>query len=120
MRTVVRALVRSVVVCLAVWSFGPLLERGLEAANCPCSLFDNAVAEAGAATFVSDTAVDLGVKFSSSVDGYITRLRFFKPAASTGEHIGRLWTADGTLLGVAVFTNETASGWQEVSLNTPV
>src|SRR5205823_7921229 len=31
-----------------------------------------------------------------------------------------LWASDGTLMGSATFTSETASGWQEVSLATPV
>ena len=31
-----------------------------------------------------------------------------------------LWSAAGTLLASATFTNETASGWQQVDLSTPV
>ncbi len=69
----------------------------------------------------SDTsAVELGVKFQSDVDGYITGLRFYKSAANTGTHVGNLWTAGGTLLASVTFTNETASGWQEMALPTPV
>ena len=69
----------------------------------------------------SDTsAVELGVKFQSSVDGYITGLRFYKSTANTGTHVGNLWTAGGTLLSSVIFTNETASGWQEMALPTPV
>jgi hypothetical protein len=69
----------------------------------------------------SDTnAVELGVKFQSNVDGYITGLRFYKAAANTGTHVGNLWTVGGTLLASVAFTNETASGWQEMALPTPV
>jgi|GEM_PF-3391861 len=57
-------------------------------------------------------AVELGVKFQSSVDGYITGLRFYKAADNTGTHVGNLWTAGGTLLASVTFTNESASGWQ--------
>jgi hypothetical protein len=39
---------------------------------------------------------------------------------NTGTHTGSLWSADGTLLAKATFTNETASGWQEVKFSTPV
>src|SRR5262249_1458520 len=39
---------------------------------------------------------------------------------NTGTHIGHLWTASGTLLASATFTNETASGWQQVNFSTPV
>jgi hypothetical protein len=65
-------------------------------------------------------AVELGVKFSSSQLGFITGIRFYKSAANTGTHIGNLWTSSGTLLASAVFRNESASGWQQVSFSSPV
>ena len=69
----------------------------------------------------SDTnAVELGVKFRSDIDGFITGLRFYKGSANTGTHVGSLWTTGGQLLTQATFTNETASGWQQVDLATPV
>ena len=69
----------------------------------------------------SDTsAVELGVKFQSDLDGFITALRFFKSATNTGTHVGNLWTAAGTLLSSVTFTSETASGWQEMALPAPV
>ena len=52
-------------------------------------------------TIMSDpdtSAVELGVKFQSNIDGYITGLRFFKGPPNTGVHVGNLWTATGTLL----------------------
>jgi hypothetical protein len=55
--------------------------------------------------------VELGVKFRADTPGRITGLRFYKSAANTGTHVANLWTAGGTLLATAVFTNETASGW---------
>jgi hypothetical protein len=64
--------------------------------------------------------VELGVKFHSDVAGYVTALRFYKSSADTGTDIGYLWSGDGDLLAAAVFTNETASGWQQVALTTPV
>ncbi len=66
------------------------------------------------------SAVELGVKFESSVAGYITGIRFYKASGNTGTHIGYLWTSTGTLLASATFTGETASGWQQVSFATPV
>jgi hypothetical protein len=65
-------------------------------------------------------AVELGVKFSSDVAGFITGIRFYKAPTNTGTHVGNLWTAGGTLLATAVFTSETASGWQRVSFDAPV
>jgi len=70
---------------------------------------------------VSDSsALELGVKFRSDVNGYITGLRFYKGSTNTGTHVGHLWTATGQLLASATFSSETASGWQQVTLATPV
>jgi hypothetical protein len=65
-------------------------------------------------------AVELGVKFRASQDGSATGLRFYKGAQNTGTHTGSLWTATGTRLANATFTNETATGWQQVSFASPV
>ena len=50
----------------------------------------------------------------------VRRLRLKWKRANTGTHIGNLWTSSGTLLASAVFTNESASGWQQVSFSSPV
>jgi hypothetical protein len=67
-----------------------------------------------------DTAVEVGVKFTSDVDGLITGIRFYKSATNTGVHTGSLWSSAGALLATATFTGETASGWQQVDFATPV
>src|SRR5206468_7863656 len=67
-----------------------------------------------------DTAVELGVTFRSNTSGYITGLRFYKGPNNTGTHVGNLWANTGGWLATATFTNETASGWQQVNLSTPV
>ena len=64
--------------------------------------------------------VQLGVKFRSDVAGTIRGIRFYKASTNTGTHIGSLWTSTGTRLANATFTNETASGWQQVNFATPV
>jgi predicted phage tail protein len=65
-------------------------------------------------------AINVGVKFRSDVPGQVTGIRFYKAANNTGTHVGTLWTAGGEVLAQATFANETASGWQQVSLSTPV
>ncbi len=65
-------------------------------------------------------AVELGVKFTSSVAGKITGIRFYKGPQNLGTHIGNLWNTGGTRLGTATFSGETASGWQQVNFATPV
>ena len=61
-----------------------------------------------------------GFKFQASSAGDITGLRFYKGPSNTGTHVAHLWTSTGTLLATATFTNETASGWQQVNFATPV
>jgi hypothetical protein len=60
------------------------------------------------------------VKFTSSSNGQITGIRFYKSSANTGTHVGNLWSSTGTLLATATFSNETASGWQQVNFSSPV
>ena len=62
---------------------------------------------------------ELGVKFRSTENGYITGVRFYKSTSNT-DSFGNLWTAAGTNLASATFINETASGWQEVTFGSPV
>ena len=69
--------------------------------------------------FVS-SAVTLGVKIRSDVSGGITAIRFYKGAGNTGTHIGMIYSSSGTLLAQATFTGETASGWQQVNLSSPL
>jgi hypothetical protein len=66
------------------------------------------------------SAVELGVKFRSDVAGYVTGIRFYKGPRNTGTHVGSLWSSTGQRLATVTFTNETASGWQQASLSTPV
>jgi hypothetical protein len=60
------------------------------------------------------------VQFTSSVNGWIAGIRFYKGPGNTGTHTGELWTAGGTLLGQVTFTGESASGWQEADFASPI
>lgn len=69
----------------------------------------------------SDSAsVELGTRFTPSQSGKITAIRFYKGTGNTGTHTGTLWDASGNKLGSVTFTGETASGWQQADLPTPV
>jgi WD40 repeat protein len=65
-------------------------------------------------------SVELGVKFRSDLDGYISGIRFYKGSQNTGTHVGTLWSSSGQQLSTATFSNESANGWQQVSFPTPV
>jgi hypothetical protein len=98
-----------------IWSFTTAAATG----NCPCTIWSPTVIPARIET--SDTnAVELGVKFRADVAGSITALRYYKGSTATGTHVGHLWTSTGTLLSTATFTGETASGWQQVALPSPI
>ena len=66
------------------------------------------------------TPIEVGVQFQTLVSGYIEGIRFYKGDNNTGTHVGYLWTANGTLLASATFTDESTNGWQEVDFSTPV
>ncbi len=110
---------RFVVLALLAFALSGIYAERASAAPCDpsCSIWD--------ATFTGpqdpDTsATEVGTKFRSDVAGFITGLRFYKTPGNTGTHIGRLWTAGGTQLAQATFAGESASGWQQVNLGTPV
>jgi len=72
-------------------------------------------------TTSSDTAsVEVGMTFTSSVAGTVTAIRFYKGAGNGGVHVGNLWTLSGVKLAAGTFANETASGWQTLTLGSPV
>jgi len=87
--------------------------------TCPCSLWSSSTTP-GTIDSGDTHAVEVGVQFSSDTSGYIDGVRFYKASTNTGIHVGSLWTSDGTLLAQATFSDETASGWQQVSFSTPV
>lgn len=65
-------------------------------------------------------AVTLGAEFQSSKAGIVKGVRFYKGTGNTGTHVGKLWTASGTLLASVTFSGESASGWQRADFATPV
>ncbi len=74
-----------------------------------------------ATTSANDSSsIELGTVFSPAVDGQVTSIRFYKGAGNTGTHTGSIWSATGTKLAGVTFTGETASGWQNATLSTPL
>jgi len=64
--------------------------------------------------------VELGVKFTSTTDGWVTGVRYFRVAGSQLATKGTLWGADGTVLARAFFGSGSSSGWQTASLGSSV
>ncbi|WP_416209789.1 N,N-dimethylformamidase beta subunit family domain-containing protein [Nostoc sp. LEGE 06077] len=82
------------------------------------TIFTNQVPSIGNET--DNSPYELGMKFRSATTGQITAIRFWKAPSETGTHIGRIWSATGTLLASVTFTNETTSGWQQQTLSSPL
>jgi hypothetical protein len=89
------------------------------ATACPCSVFPS-TATPQTANVNDNSAIEVGMKFRIDVAGTVTGARFYKGSQNTGTHVADLWSSTGQLLATATFTNETASGWQQVSFPTPV
>ena len=99
---------------------GVTVTVGSGSQSCPCSIWGAGATPARPAETTDSNAVEIGVKFRSQTAGRITAIRFYKGSTNTGTHVGHLWTRTGTLLATATFTNETATGWQQAQLATPV
>lgn len=102
-----------------VWTFTTGAAPPPPPSNCPCKIWSVAPTP-GTVDSGENSPVELGVKFRSDANGYITGIRFFKSAANGGTHLGNLWTSSGTLLASATFTDESSSGWQQVTFSSPV
>ncbi|WP_089321212.1 DUF4082 domain-containing protein [Pontibacter ummariensis] len=87
--------------------------------TCPCTVFKPTDTPSGSVSN-DGSALQLGMKFRSSVSGYVTGVRFYKQSGNTGTHTGQLYSSTGVLLASVAFSGETASGWQQASFATPV
>lgn len=107
---------------LAVTVFGANLTNANLAVptNCPCDTIWQPSATPTTLDSGDTHSTETGVVFRADSDGYIAGIRFYKGATNTGTHKGNLWSNSGTLLGTADFSNETASGWQQVIFSSPV
>jgi hypothetical protein len=64
--------------------------------------------------------VELGVKFQVAQAGSVSAIRFYKGPKNTGSHTGTLWDPRGLKVSQVAFSAETASGWQQANLPSPV
>jgi hypothetical protein len=87
--------------------------------SCPCTIWPS-TAVPGTADSGANPPVEIGVKFRADTDGYITGIRFYKGTGNTGTHVGNLWNLSGAQLATATFSDETASGWQQVNFSSAV
>jgi hypothetical protein len=95
--------------------------------TCPCQLYSGTPTPAytglsttngrgGAGPFT----LELGMKIQVTQPARLEAIRFLKDPAETGTHVGRVWSSNGTVLASVTFTGESASGWQQQALSTPL
>jgi hypothetical protein len=86
---------------------------------CPCTVFSPSQTPLGSISN-DGSPIEAGMQFVAQTNGFVTALRYYKPGGIGGTRTGNLWTSSGINLASQVFTGETASGWQQVTLATPV
>jgi hypothetical protein len=86
---------------------------------CPCSVFSPSQIPSGPISN-DGSPIEAGMQFVAQANGFVTALLYYKPAGIGGTRTGNLWASSGANLASQVFTGETASGWQQVTLATPV
>lgn len=100
------------------WSFTTVRPPATDGI-CPCSLYDDGTVP-GILQADDNNSVTLGVRFSATVNGVVSGVKFYKGPGNTGVHVGSLWTSDGTQLAQATFTGESSAGWQTLTFDRPV
>ncbi|MFI5894011.1 N,N-dimethylformamidase beta subunit family domain-containing protein [Actinoplanes sp. NPDC051513] len=89
------------------------------ARSCPCSIWSSGITPDTPAD-PDGSATEIGIRFRTDVAGTVSAIRFYKSSTNTGTHVGHLWTNSGTQLASVTFSGESASGWQQANLSTPV
>lgn len=102
----------------AAWSF-TTAQQDQTPGVCPCTVWNDSV-EPTIKSYPDSSANELGMSFSTQIDGEITGIRFYKGAGNTGTHTGSLWSSVGTRLATGTFTAESTEGWQTLTFAAPV
>ncbi len=64
--------------------------------------------------------IELGVKFTPSVNGTVVGVRYYAGPGNIGTHTGALWSSSGSELARVTFPTSSGVGWQVASFTTPV
>jgi hypothetical protein len=64
-------------------------------------------------------AVEVGTRFLTDTNGWVSGIRFYKATANSGTHTASLWSSTGTKLASGTFRNEPASGWTQLTFSRP-
>ena len=95
------------------WSFTTAAQP---CASAPCSAWSSSTTP-GTPSVNDPSSVELGVKFRTDLDGFITGVRFYQ--VNAGTYTGTLWSLGGQPLATGTVT-ATGSGWKQVTFSAPV
>lgn len=84
-------------------------------ASVPCGAWTSTILP-GNPSVNDPNAVELGVKFSSDLDGFVTGVRFYQ--ANPGTYSATLWSIGGQPLATGTVT-AVGAGWQQVNFSAP-
>lgn len=84
------------------------------------SLFADTEQPADVMTNRDANSVELGLTFTTSQDGTMAGLRYFRSVGDSSAHSGRLWSSTGKLLGRLHFPTRATAGWQYAAFPVPV
>jgi hypothetical protein len=84
------------------------------------TLFGSDEAPASTERHEAGRSVELGVRFTASVDGALAGLRYFRTNGDQDAHPATAWSAAGAVLASTTFPATAYIGWQDVKLAAPV
>jgi hypothetical protein len=108
-------------------TMGTAVTWSFTVANCPCSLWPSTATPATLASSTRDGrplpgpwTYEVGTKIQVSSPTDVTAIRYYRSPGETGTHVGTLWNSAGQKIVQVTFSGETASGWQQQALASPV
>lgn len=95
--------------------------------TCPCSLFSPTLIPAKTGLSTQDGrpppgpwTYELGIKITVDQAMELAAVRFYKDTKETGPHTVTVWSSTGVIMASVPVASETASGWQQQALATPL
>lgn len=110
---------RGVIVALTVLAIMVLAPAAIHGQSAGASLWSPSVGPSRPGG-IDQSSIEVGVRFSVDTPGSVNAIRFYKTTQTVGPHTVSLWSSAGALLGQGRTSDETASGWQQATLNSPV
>jgi hypothetical protein len=78
-------------------SSGVPFNSGMNSSSAPKSIWSNSTLPGTPSVTIDSSAIELGVKFRSTIAGKISGIRFYKGGANSGIHTGSLWSSGGSI-----------------------